>query len=167
MLHDVVVCVNLYLHLWYDCVSLTKERYYFHEPSRNGSCLLWDLSSPSPTLTTTMHQAHSSNITDISFSPTNPVLIASCSNDRTVAFHDIDSNRTVQVLSPSYPKDKTSIGGLTTLAFRADGLTLAVGLDCGLVYLYDLRHTSNGPIFMMDAWGDGVDDGIGSLVKRV
>jgi len=153
--------------------SLVKERVAVG--ARNGALLLWDISG---TLTSTIKKAHKGAIIDLSFSPTDPKLIASCSTDGTVAFHDINSSKPVHLLEPNISTTSSlcsnrsvgttgsTSGGLTSLAFRSDGQHLALGNDCGLVHLYDLRKTGTGPVCTLDVSTKGAGSKTGVKAVR-
>jgi len=153
--------------------SLVKERVAVG--ARNGALLLWDISG---TLTSTIKKAHKGAIIDLSFSPTDPKLIASCSTDGTVAFHDINSSKPVHLLEPNISTTSSlcsnrsvgttgsTSGGLTSLAFRSDGQHLALGNDCGLVHLYDLRKTGTGPVCTLDVRTKGAGSETGVKAVR-
>ncbi len=153
--------------------------------TKNGSLLLWDISSTtsqstSSTTTTstsspiiTLECKHSNHVTDVAFSPMNKVLAASCSLDGYIMFHDVQSKKIIQTLKPSTSSsssystsgrgrnvsdvDKYN-GGLTSLAFDANGYTWAVGTNHGHVLNYDLRQVSAGPLSTLNVG----DVGIGS-----
>lgn len=128
--------------------------------TENGSLLLWDIanhrdhSSVSDSIppTSSWIQKHSQAITDLVFSPINSNLVATCSTDGTIAFHDLDS-KTIQTVRPwdySVPLSNKSSKGLTALGFHHDGYTWAVGTQDGILFTYDLRQTEAGPLAMMD-----------------
>ena len=149
--------------------------------TKNGSLLLWDISSSfctsSPTTTTksktihspiiTLENKHQNDVTDVAFSPMNKVLAASCSLDGYVVFHDVQSKKVIQKLKPSLPSSCSSArivsdidihnGGLTSLAFDSNGYTWAVGTNHGHVLNYDLRQISAGPLSTLNV-GEIVDN---------
>jgi len=120
--------------------------------ARDGSLLLWDILSASSPSLTTLEKRHTEQVSDLSFSPVNQDLAVSCSMDKTIAFHDINSNKTFQVIRPSVLSRELS---LTSLAFNSDGIRLAVGTEHGLVYIYDLRQVGDGPLYTMDVGPEG------------
>ena len=148
--------------------------------ARDGSLLLWDLSASSLAAHTNsksnmkngvssswgpmsvLEKRHNGAVTDIAFSPMNKVLAASCSADGNVAFHDIDSKKTIQTIRPwdhpvKFPHlqslDSADDKALTSLAFHHDGYTWATGTKTGIVFTYDLRQTGAGPLCTMDLSG--------------
>ena len=129
--------------------------------ARDGSLLLWDLSSSSSTKKsgvnyippmTTLEKRHDDCVTDLEFSPMNKVLAASCSLDGTIVFHDVHSQKKIQTLQPTLSTGANLGGtvgnriGLTSLAFHSNGYTWAVGTNNGYVMNYDLRQISSGPL---------------------
>lgn len=143
--------------------------------TQDGSLLLWDCSvgaiqnltqeksingigvSDTPQLV--LQNRHSDSVTDVAFSPINPMLVASCSKDGTVAFHDLESQKTVQTIRPwDHYNSNTEFAalkkGLTSFAFHHDGYTWAVGTESGLVFTYDLRQTGEGPLCTLDLRDD-------------
>jgi len=172
--------------------------------SNSGDLLLWDVSSSSlsspnskrngrrasgngintsPKSTTSiqpfqiMTRIHDAPIYDVAFSPTNELLIATCSEDETIAFHDVRSKKCIQVISPlmdfSFFKSSNTGsmnggggmssgasacsgrssdlgGGVTCLSFESGGMSVAAGTKAGIVYHYDLRKSAGGPVSTMD-----------------
>uniref|UniRef100_A0A7S3QHZ8 Uncharacterized protein n=1 Tax=Chaetoceros debilis TaxID=122233 RepID=A0A7S3QHZ8_9STRA len=142
--------------------------------SRDGSLLLWDISkvnSGSGKISssnggggqpmTVLERRHRGPVTDVAFSPVNgKELLASCSMDGTVAFHDLDSKQTIQTIRPhlhlrGFPR-KTG-KGLTSFAFHHDGYTWACGTEEGLVFTYDLRQSTEGPLCTLDVNSAAMD----------
>ena len=135
--------------------------------TRDGSLLLWDCSTSAIVANSDAHaplsvlgKRHEQAVTDVAFSPANEVLAASCSTDGSVSFHDVDSNKTIQTISPwDHPVkftnkiDDRDGKALTSIAFHHDGFTWAVGTKKGLVFTYDLRQTGAGPLCTMDVSG--------------
>jgi WD40 repeat protein len=128
--------------------------------TENGSLLLWDITNQrdrnnaSDTIppASSWIQKHSQAVTDLAFSPINSNLVATCSADGSIGFHDLDS-KTIQTVKPwdhSVPISNKSSKGLTALAFHHDGYTWAVGTQDGIMFTYDLRQTEAGPLAMMD-----------------
>jgi len=115
--------------------------------ARDGTLLLWDILSPSSPSLMTLKERHNEAVTDLSFLPLSQALVASCSMDKTIVFHDYNSSKIVEVIRPQV--------GLQSLAFNADGSCLAVGTECGLVYVYDMRQVGIGPLCEMDVSIEG------------
>ena len=133
--------------------------------TKDGSILLWDLSSSSISSSTAKYTStassyispivcldkrHDGIVTNVEFSPMNKVLAASCSLDGTVVFHDVLSQKKIQTLRPSINRDDNSGVSLTSLAFHSNGYTWAIGTNNGYVMNYDLRQISSGPLSMMN-----------------
>lgn len=129
--------------------------------TENGSLLLWDIANHQRNRTNTSDsippisswvQKHSQAVTDLAFSPINSNLVATCSTDGSIGFHDLDS-KTIQTVKPwdhSVSISNKSRTGLTALAFHHDGYTWAVGSQDGILFTYDLRQTEAGPLAIMD-----------------
>jgi len=126
----------------------------------DGTMLLWDISLGSKTTTqasqsliASFENRHSNFITGLSFSPLNRLLLASSSLDGIIAFHDLNSNNTIQQIKPNIHQINTlSAGSITTtdtpveitcLDLHADGFTCAAGTNTGHVFFYDLRKVSD------------------------
>jgi hypothetical protein len=144
--------------------------------ARDGSLLLWDCSVTAIAANTNtrgnswgpmsvLENRHQGAVMDVAFSPMNKVLAASCSIDGTVAFHDVNSKKTIQTIRPwdrpvkflNKVEKGTSGKGFTSLAFHHDGYTWAAGTEKGIVFTYDLRQTGNGPLCTMDVSGSAND----------
>ncbi|KAF9951359.1 hypothetical protein BGZ65_005993 [Modicella reniformis] len=77
-------------------------------------------------------------------------LLYGCGTDAgTVEFWDLRVRGRVGILAPSLPEDlQRSSFSISSMKFRDDGLTMAVGTSTGHVLMYDLR--SNVPLFVKD-----------------
>ncbi|KAF9166979.1 hypothetical protein DFQ27_003536 [Actinomortierella ambigua] len=80
-------------------------------------------------------------------------LLYGCGTDSgTVEFWDLRVRGRVGILAPTIPDSVASIAGdslkISSLKFRNDGLTMAVGTSTGHVLMYDLR--SNIPLYVKD-----------------
>ncbi|ORZ12940.1 WD40-repeat-containing domain protein [Lobosporangium transversale] len=77
-------------------------------------------------------------------------LLYGCGTDAgTVEFWDLRVRGRVGVLAPSLPESVMSSSlGISSMKFREDGLTMAVGTTTGHVLMYDLR--SSIPLFVKD-----------------
>ncbi|KAF0427259.1 WD40 repeat-like protein [Gigaspora margarita] len=64
--------------------------------------------------------------------------------DGVVEFWDPRSRSRVGLLAPSFPVDESNVQEfqITTMSYRNDGLSLAVGTSTGHILLYDLRSSS-------------------------
>uniref|UniRef100_A0A7S4J780 Uncharacterized protein n=1 Tax=Odontella aurita TaxID=265563 RepID=A0A7S4J780_9STRA len=150
--------------------SLIKE--HCAVGSRDGTVLVWDvaavvtsnasgggsssvLASPSGKAAATEYSEphssltgrHSAAITGVAFSPVNRLLLATSSLDGTVAFHDVNSRKTIQtVRAPAPPNAVGRSPGVSCVAFHSDGVTCAAGTDAGSALLYDLRKAGTGPL---------------------
>jgi len=118
----------------------------------DGSVLIWDVHhnhhSPScsinafmPEVNNQLNSAH--NVNDITYSPVNSKLLASCSSK--ISFHDASSGKLiVSLLPPNLYKSSTSFN---SISLDTDGFTCAAGTTDASALLYDLRKaTSNEPI---------------------
>lgn len=166
-----------------DCFEFsTEDNGQLLVGTRDGSLLLWDCSVTAISANTATNAAtstrgggnvwgpksvlekrHQGPVMDVAFSPMNKVLAASCSADGTVAFHDVNSKKTIQTIRPwDHPikfMNKSDTGaisngkGFTSLGFHHDGFTWAAGTENGIVFTYDLRQTNQGPLCTMDVSG--------------
>eukprot|EP00550_Attheya_septentrionalis_P000983 CAMPEP_0198293454 /NCGR_PEP_ID=MMETSP1449-20131203/17329_1 /TAXON_ID=420275 /ORGANISM="Attheya septentrionalis, Strain CCMP2084" /LENGTH=683 /DNA_ID=CAMNT_0043993045 /DNA_START=153 /DNA_END=2204 /DNA_ORIENTATION=- len=131
---------------------------------RNGTVLIWDVAdaggagSPSPIAS--FVKRHKSDVTGVCFSPINKLLLATSSLDGSLAFHDINSQKTIQTILVKEHQEQylgssaASIrggGGVTSLSFHADGVTCAAGTQNGIALIYDLRKGASGPLSVYEA----------------
>lgn len=142
---------------------------------QNGTVLVWDIQQNQSSSSTTIKnkngliasfdKSHTKEVTGLAFSPINRLLLASCSLDGTIVFHDVKSQGMIQKLKPEIPMMSTtstssnnnishSSGrilsstkyGISCLSLHSDGITCAAGTTSGHIAVYDLRKASNGPI---------------------
>ena len=74
---------------------------------------------------------HTGSVTAVAFSAVSKLLLASASVDETLAFFDASNGKLVQRMSLH--------SSATSMNFRNDGRTCAVGTESGRVLLFDLR----------------------------
>ncbi|CAG8491492.1 13010_t:CDS:10 [Funneliformis caledonium] len=96
----------------------------------DGSLRLWDTSG-STTAIQTYEKAHHSEIKGIAFSPSNSHLLLSAGMDRRIVMYDVGKKECLKNIYTESP--------LTSLAYRADCVTIAVGTLQGKILIYDLR----------------------------
>ncbi|RUS21473.1 WD40-repeat-containing domain protein [Endogone sp. FLAS-F59071] len=108
----------------------------------DGCVRMWDVqASLSPVYT--FDAAHYGSVRGgIAFSPYNRYLMASAGLDKRIALYDVDKRVIVKSLQTDEP--------LTALAFKSDGVTIAVGSANGRIFVYDLR-SSNSPTCRVNA----------------
>eukprot|EP01017_Pseudomicrothorax_dubius_P024493 TRINITY_DN2602_c0_g1_i2.p1 TRINITY_DN2602_c0_g1~~TRINITY_DN2602_c0_g1_i2.p1 ORF type:complete len:371 (+),score=30.17 TRINITY_DN2602_c0_g1_i2:159-1271(+) len=111
----------------------TQRKNVLASAGNDGTVQLWDITARSTIVSFT--GAHSSRVSAIAFSPFKDVLLSSASLDQKVHFFDISERKVVKTLSTESP--------LTSLAFHADGHTIAVGTLYGQILVYDLRASHN------------------------
>jgi hypothetical protein len=98
----------------------------------SGIVCVWDTNLR--TLGAVYYGAHSSQVSSVSFSPANHLLLCSIGLDQRISFFDSAMQRSVKTIEANAP--------LTSLAFHRDGANLAVGTLSGAILLYDLRFGS-------------------------
>ncbi|KAI9143038.1 WD40-repeat-containing domain protein [Paraphysoderma sedebokerense] len=99
--------------------------------AEDGSVHFWDTNrSASPTQS--FHNAHLDSATSLAFSPYNKFLMSTCGLDRKIVLYDVERSGIVKTIATESP--------LSSIAFKSDGVTLAVGTTQGKLYIYDLRH---------------------------
>jgi hypothetical protein len=98
----------------------------------SGIVCVWDTNLR--TLGAVYYGAHTSQVSSVSFSPANHLLLCSVGLDQRISFFDSAMQRSVKTIEANAP--------LTSLAFHRDGANLAVGTLSGAILLYDLRFGS-------------------------
>ncbi|KAI7821908.1 hypothetical protein BC939DRAFT_454881 [Gamsiella multidivaricata] len=108
----------------------------------DGVLRLWDTgSNGSTTMYHSFTMTHEVPISGMAFSPFNRYLICTAGLDKRYALYDVEKKNVVKNTLTEY--------GLTSVAFKNDGISMAFGTDQGKVLLYDLRSTSR-PISIVD-----------------
>lgn len=137
----------------------------------NGSVLIWDIHhthhSPSCSINAftqevnnPLNSAH--NVNDVTYSPVNSKLLASCSSK--LSFHDASSGKLIVSLLP--PNLYSSSSSFNSISLDTDGFTCAVGTTDATALLYDLRKaTSNEPILELSLASQQTD--VPPLATRV
>jgi len=121
---------------------------------------------------TVMSFHHASQTSDVGFSPTSASLLASCSTDGTVVFHDKDTSQKIQILRVCdvvenvLGRNGEGCGGVMCLAFHSDGMTFAVGTEEGIVVIYDLKRAELGPTMVVDLRERGQSLALGSRIRK-
>ncbi|KAJ3413426.1 hypothetical protein HDV05_008067 [Chytridiales sp. JEL 0842] len=82
-------------------------------------------------------KGHTSDVTDLSLHPTGDYF-ASCSNDSTWAFNDIDAGK--QILRISDPETSD---GYNSISFHPDGLLIGTGTNTGVVRIWEAKSGNN------------------------
>jgi WD40 repeat protein len=101
----------------------------------HGALNVWDLETNITTPFCAVHY-HKAKITDVSFSPKNIRLVATCSTDEYVQLIDLGAFgrhlcSTIYLQQPA-----------TSLSFHEDGMHCAIGTTEGYIYIYDWRQSS-------------------------
>jgi WD40 repeat protein len=108
----------------------------------NGKIIIWDVQSATKKVEM---QAHSSQCSQIAFSPVNNLLLTSCGHDGKIQFFDIASSKNVKTI---YTKSDNINVALTSIAFCHDGHTIAVGAINGKIFINNLKDKNKGQIEM-------------------
>lgn len=95
----------------------------------DGSVFLWDCKRQQQMYKQT--QAHTQMCSGVTFSPVNHLLMCSVGLDNKIQFYDINDKKIVKNLNCDVP--------ISSIAFNADGHTVAAGTLMGTIMIYDLR----------------------------
>ena len=106
----------------------------------NGKIIIWDVQSITKKAEL---QAHSSQCSQLAFSPVNNLLLTSCGYDGKIQFFDIATQKNVKTI---ITKAENVVAALTSIAFCHDGHTIAVGTVTGKIFINNLKDKSRGQI---------------------
>ena len=105
-----------------------------------GSIYLWDLNG-SPENCHVFKNAHLSPATCLAFSPFNRMLLCSAGLDKKIILIDVEKKSYGKGIICRIVKSVSVPSSISSLSFRADGITIAAGSINGHIYCYDLRNT--------------------------
>ncbi|KAL7749098.1 hypothetical protein RI367_005503 [Sorochytrium milnesiophthora] len=97
-----------------------------------GDVLVWDVAGKSSNPILSFKQLHSGAITGLAHTTLNKQLLVCAGIDRRISVLDVTGGKRITDFVLDQP--------LTCLAYRNDGMTLAVGTSSGRVGLFDIRH---------------------------
>ncbi len=108
-------------------IAISRDNRYLAIAQSNGEVQVLEASDWRRTVYSYRHQLGALNLT---FSPTEPHLLASCGNDGQVLLADVERQQVIQSFQHHAP--------VYRVAFSPDGQTLATGLEDGSIYIWQI-----------------------------
>lgn len=116
----------------------------------DGTVHLFDISmiEGKKELVKTFTGCHEAAVTGLAFSPFNRYLMVTVSLDKKIVLYDVDKMKSARTMVTQHP--------LTSLAFKGDGTTLAMGTLDGKILVFDLSAKGKAPVSQIDTGSDAI-----------